>query len=195
MTCGIYALVFEGTDKLYIGQSINIEIRFAVHKRNLTDGEASIKLNKAYNTYGLPSITILTKCSKENLEAWEVYWITEFDSIANGFNAILGSPSLGVQRNTGRSKYTVQDYLKALELYLDLDVSMMDIACLTRVSKRTLQRVIGGFSHVELLAEYPELLAKARYTRDLRRHQNISKAQIGRSHNADGTFCKSNISV
>ena len=39
MTCGIYKLVFNGTAKIYIGQSLNIESRYRDHVYFLNKNE------------------------------------------------------------------------------------------------------------------------------------------------------------
>ena len=51
MTTGIYQLVFKGTDKVYIGQSIDIEHRYKGHISCLQLGKGVSKLQNAYNIY------------------------------------------------------------------------------------------------------------------------------------------------
>lgn len=86
MSCGIYKLNFEGTDKVYIGQSLCIEERFKGHKSKMRRGLASKKLMEAYTLYGFPSLEILCECDESSLNDEENEAIEIFDSVNNGFN-------------------------------------------------------------------------------------------------------------
>ena len=160
MTCGIYALVFEGTDKLYIGQSIRIEVRYAEHKRSMKEGTTSIKLRKAYKDYGVPTLEVLHICIPEDLEAQEVYYTNLFNSIDDGFNTILGSPRYGTLRCVGRSKHGEEAIVSAMTSLLNPLVSIDTVAANSGISKRTLQGVVSGLRHPSILAKYPELLTQ-----------------------------------
>ena len=67
MITGIYALKFIGTNKVYIGQSIDIQKRFLAHIYTLSNNRGSAKLQEAYNTFGKPYVDIILECSKEEL--------------------------------------------------------------------------------------------------------------------------------
>ena len=71
MTCGIYKLNFNNTEKVYIGQSIDIESRFSKHKSALSRGVAAPKLQAAHTLYGIPNLEILTECAISELNSYE----------------------------------------------------------------------------------------------------------------------------
>lgn len=64
MTCGIYLLRFTGLDKVYIGQSLNIEQRYRKHLQFLRnqDTKANYRMKAAYLLYGAPQLEILCEC-------------------------------------------------------------------------------------------------------------------------------------
>lgn len=89
MSCGIYKIENMINGKMYIGQSINIERRWARH-RYATDDFA---IHRAIRKYGIEnfSFSILEECSEKNLDDKEIYWITKYNSlIPNGYNMIEG---------------------------------------------------------------------------------------------------------
>jgi len=87
MTIGIYKLNFKGTDKVYIGQSKNIESRFNSHISALRAGYSTKKLLEAYNSFGTPTIEILCECRIEELNDFENETIEIYNAVDNGFNA------------------------------------------------------------------------------------------------------------
>lgn len=88
MKTGIYLLSFPNTNQVYIGQSVDIEKRFSQHKNAMLKNKSVPKLQKAYDTYGMPRCVILAIGLAEELNTWEAYYIKQFDSITNGFNTI-----------------------------------------------------------------------------------------------------------
>jgi group I intron endonuclease len=86
MKSGIYCLSFEGTDKVYIGKSVNLESRAYSHEWNMKNQKASKKLQDAYNTYGTPIFTVLEYCNEKELYNLEKTYISEFNSVEQGFN-------------------------------------------------------------------------------------------------------------
>lgn len=87
MTVGIYCLRFIGTDKVYIGQSNNIKIRFYQHKYKLENGTGTVKLQEAYHLYGTPMLHILLICTENMLDTYENLIIKHYNSVNNGFNS------------------------------------------------------------------------------------------------------------
>ncbi|MEY8800156.1 GIY-YIG nuclease family protein [Leisingera sp. XS_AS12] len=74
MTTGIYAIVNRTTGDRYVGQSVNIEKRWAEHRRALTSGRASSPaLQEAWNSYGEATFDfrILERCEPEDLDQRE----------------------------------------------------------------------------------------------------------------------------
>lgn len=88
MTCGIYlgAPKSNLTDKVYIGQSIEIEARVLRHNAELLKGRHFPKIQEGYNNYGEFSWEIVKECTETELDFLEEYYIKLFDSVENGFN-------------------------------------------------------------------------------------------------------------
>lgn len=121
MTTGIYLLVFEGVDSVYVGQSKNIEKRYKEHVYSLKIGTSSKKLQVAYTLYGIPSYNILLVCSASELDEEEVSYIKEFDSVDNGFNTIV-YPNSGLSypgEDHPASLYSNEEYLSIMKYIID----------------------------------------------------------------------------
>lgn len=73
MSCGIYKITNKINNHSYIGQSINIENRWAKEKSrafNFNSDEYDKTLSRAFRKYGLNNFTweILEECSKKELD-------------------------------------------------------------------------------------------------------------------------------
>lgn len=88
MSCGIYKTTNTINNKVYIGQSSNIEERWKKH-RYANDNFA---IHKAIRKYGIEnfSFSILEECPKEILNEREVYWTIFYNSLEEGYNMIPG---------------------------------------------------------------------------------------------------------
>lgn len=90
MTCGIYKIKNKINNKIYIGQSINIERRWCEHKSrslNKENKDCNMKIYEAIKTYGLNNfeLSIIEKCEKEELKDREIYWINYYNSMDFNF--------------------------------------------------------------------------------------------------------------
>jgi len=140
MTCGIYLLEFKGTDKVYIGQSIDIENRYQIHISKARRNIHAKKLQKAFNTYGIPSIHILKVCDKSLLDYEEECLISEFNSVTDGFNSCKipggGHELFGQDIN---AKYTNDQIIEAFLLLVNKpELTFLEISKITGVSKDTI---------------------------------------------------------
>lgn len=96
MTQGIYQIVNLINNKIYIGQSKNIERRWAIHKRvnsNPLNESYDYPLYRAFRKYGLDNFNfkILEICNIKELNTKESFYINLFNSfIPNGYNQTLG---------------------------------------------------------------------------------------------------------
>jgi hypothetical protein len=167
MTCGIYKLEFKGLDGVYIGQSINIEIRYISHKYSLKKGTGARKLQEAYNIYGAPSLSILLECTEEELNINEQEAIDIFNSVNNGLNTkevygdkIIRSLS-GV--NHPRSKYSEAQIVEVFFQILQ-GITQQNISIDTGVNIATIREISTGNVHKWLKElfeeEYLEMLGK-----------------------------------
>lgn len=162
MTCGIYKLSFAGTDKVYIGQSVNIEKRFIQHKSDMVGGRASPRMLEAYKLYGLPELEILCTCSSQELSVLEEEAINIFNSVSNGFNTFTSSNEAPILKGAehGNSKFTKEQIVKTAELLTDINMSFADIHKITGVSVATIGSISSLSCHLWLSEEYPNIHAK-----------------------------------
>lgn len=87
---GIYKIINNINNKIYIGSAININDRFLDHKQMLKRNKHhSKKLQNSVNKHGLENFIfeIIEECGKELLIEREQYWIDELDSYNNGYNS------------------------------------------------------------------------------------------------------------
>lgn len=118
MTCGIYlgAPLNGSTDKVYIGQSIDIEGRVKRHLSSLQRDCHIKKIQDGYNAYGEFSWEILKICSEEELDYYEEYYIKLFNAFTNGFNTYENSNSAPILYGIDNGKVTEE----LVQLYQDI---------------------------------------------------------------------------
>ena len=82
MTTGIYRLTFlDGTT--YIGQSVDMEVRFEQHCKNMLKNKASEKMQYAYKHFGLPKQDFLVTCHRDHLDILEAFYINSLRPVLN----------------------------------------------------------------------------------------------------------------
>lgn len=175
MTCGIYCLQFEGTDKVYIGQSVNIEHRYSQHKQTLKNNTANYKLQEAYSLYGKPILKILLQCSSTNLNLYEDIVIQYYDASNTGLNihsSSVEAPTLkGVEH--GRCLYSEQQLLDVLNIVYNCpDISFPEIEKFTKVSRNTISAIAAGNKHLWLKERLPIIYAEVLSNKGRRSRQN-----------------------
>lgn len=158
MVTGIYRLCFNGTNKCYIGQSTDINLRYTIHKTNLRANKSSKKLQDAFNMYGMPILDILIECTEQELNILEAEAIEIFDAVANGFNTIDDNTHRSELKGelAGNAKYT-NDQIEEVFIYLvDNKLTHKEITDITSVSRGTISDISTGTSHKWLQDKYPE---------------------------------------
>lgn len=90
---GIYKITNLINNKIYIGQSTNIQKRWEDHKFYSSKYQTAIQ--QAFKKYGISnfSFEVLEECPKEKLDEREIYWIKFYDSYNNGYNLTKGGMS------------------------------------------------------------------------------------------------------
>jgi hypothetical protein len=179
MTVGIYKLSFNGTDRVYIGQSNNIELRYNIHRTTLNCGKGTKKLQEAYNSFGMPDIEILVECSIEELDANEISAIEIFDSVKNGFN----TREVATHRSNlygdlaGNSKYTNAQIEEVFMYLVDNILTHREIIEITGVSKGVVSDISCGNTHMWLADVYPEKYKKLMELKGTNRRRNKMTAK------------------
>lgn len=165
---GIYKLNFKGTDKVYIGQSKNIESRYIRHLDSFVSNSASQKMIEAYKLYGTPTLEILCECSERELSSLEYEAIGIFNSATNGFNTqhkYNGQYTTAHGDMAGNSKYSNEIYLDILRLLATTNAKVDDIADELKVSRNVVAQIKQLVNHTWLKEVSPEYYSaiKCRY--------------------------------
>lgn len=158
MTCGIYLLRFTGLDKVYIGQSLNIEQRYRKHLQFLRnqDTKANYKMKAAYLLYGVPQLEILCECKQHELNRFEAEAFELYDIAKNGLN-IAKEPDIHLAGTKNpASKYSEEQILSVLQ-QLAIGAQYKDIHSSTSVSISTIRHIANQEAHGYLNDLYPEL--------------------------------------
>lgn len=156
MTIGIYKLSFTGTDKVYIGQSLNIERRFIDHKRKLLQGTHTCKMQGAYSSYGMPAIEIIEECSASSLSTLELDYISKYNSVKAGYNILDNEYPILYGENNGFSSYSNEVYKEILMLLSNKNNSIKYIAEKTGATYEVVKNVASGRCHSWLEDELPD---------------------------------------
>jgi hypothetical protein len=158
MTIGIYKLNFNGTNKVYIGQSTNIRLRYNIHKTSLKNNKSSKKLQEAYLLFGMPTLEILIECDIEELNSLEKEAIAIYDSINNGFNTFDDATHRSILRGelAGNSKYANDLIIEVFNYLVENKLTHREISNITGISRGALADISSGVSHKWLKDLYPE---------------------------------------
>ena len=171
MTIGIYCISFEGTEAVYIGQSVTMEQRFISHLCTMKKGLHHNKyVNEAYTQYGLPTFEILEVCTRLELDEKEKGWIEEFDSCKTGLNIGNGGASGGSGCYGPTSKYNEEQIVTVMDLLgSDTLFNSTQIEEITGVPRSTVRSISRGVAHIWLEEAYPIEYALMRTNQELGR--------------------------
>lgn len=77
---GIYKITCIDNNKVYIGSSSNIKLRWYRHKSNLKNNRSNPNLQQSYNKYGINSLTfeIIEECTVTDLIEREQFYATKY---------------------------------------------------------------------------------------------------------------------
>lgn len=80
---GIYKITNTKNDKVYIGQSVDIDKRVKTHKRNISKIDIDTKFYRALRKYKWDnfSVEVLEECEVTDLDEREKYWIKNIITI------------------------------------------------------------------------------------------------------------------
>jgi group I intron endonuclease len=93
---GIYKIVNKTNNKIYVGQSIDIEERWKQHQWkafNSNELAYNSAIHSAFRKYGLENFyyEVIEECPPEELNEREIYWIEQLQSVVpNGYNILSG---------------------------------------------------------------------------------------------------------
>lgn len=186
MTVGIYKLNFPNTDKVYVGKSKHIEIRFKEHMYTFKDRSMSKKLLSGFLEFGIPTLEILCECTIEELNDLETEAIEIFNSVNNGFNSLASATDMPEPltwgANNGMSKHTNEQIIQVFHILVDTpDKTVKTISKETQVSENTVHQIATATRHSWLKELFPE-----KYNILLASRGKRNKTAINRSAKALG---------
>lgn len=179
MTIGIYSIWWEQEDdKVYIGQSVNIEKRWVYHLWLLANNRHSNnKLQNQYNKLGKPKFSIIETCSIAALLEREIYWTDEFNAVYMGYGIMHPDKSkLGYLG--ANSKYSKLSLLLLYRMLRNPRLSYSDISDITGIHKSTVIQVSRGDKHTWLREKYPSLALKVEAARKLRLSEKYTRTEV-----------------
>lgn len=147
---GIYKITNLINKKSYIGQSVHIHRRWYEHKKSSSHSAISSAIKK----YGEEnfSFEILEKCTIEELNEKEQYWIQYYNTITpNGYNIAEDTQSI-------HTVYKSTDKQMILNIINDIKTSnatFTDIAERYNISKSTISKINNGVIHIQENETYP----------------------------------------
>ena len=114
---GIYGIHNIVNDKWYVGQAQNIQRRNTIEKCNLKNTNKlhrhrdNTHFSAAWKKYGADAFewVVLEKCTVDQLDEREIFWIEQKDSFYNGYNLTGGGKSLRNRKHTEEEKRKIGD--------------------------------------------------------------------------------------
>ncbi len=88
---GIYKITNKVNNKVYVGQALDVDFRFGVHRQKLNSNQhINSHLQAAWNKYGQDNFIfeVIEECPGNKLNERELYWIDYYDAMNNngGYN-------------------------------------------------------------------------------------------------------------
>lgn len=127
---GIYRIYNKSNDKSYVGQALDIDVRWNGHKRELKEGcHHNILLQKDWDKYGENSFEfiVLTECKPIELNVMEKLYIDIYNCTITGYNVAEGNRAISKRYKSEllskdkkevkvESKYIEQDKNKCINI-------------------------------------------------------------------------------
>jgi group I intron endonuclease len=158
MTIGIYKISFKDTDRVYIGQSSNIEARWCSHLSDFRNKRATPKLQQAYDRYGIKKFDIILECCIDELNSAEKEAIEIYNSYVDGFNSLSDAraPILPGEDNPNAAEIN-EKYMEVLRLLVQESPSLTkrEISKISNVSIYVINHIAALESHAWLKERMP----------------------------------------
>lgn len=154
--CGIYKITNIKNNKIYIGQSVNIESRWKKHRTgpfSKNNSQYNSSLYRAIRKYGISNFKfeIIEECPKENLNDREIFWISYYNS---------NNPDIGYNLTSGGNTATVttltlQQVKEIQNLLLNTKLSQENIGKQFGVDQRSISYINTGITWLNSNLSYP----------------------------------------
>lgn len=181
MSIGIYKITNLINNKVYIGQSVNIEKRWYDEKRRAFiehEQEYDYPRSRAFRKYGLENFKfeILEHCQIHELNEKEIYYIKFYNSlIPNGYNVSPGGS------NSSGIKLDIAKVEEITELLQNTILTNKELSLLFNVSENTICGINTGYYWKREDINYPIRKQK-------RKIINICK-QCGTTISVNAEYC------
>lgn len=156
--CGIYIIKNKINNKVYIGQSVNIKVRWWAHLQAATnplDQSHHTEIHQVMSKLGIENfyMEVLEECEYDKLSEREIYWINYYDSYNNGYNMTLGGEANKGETN-GRALLT-EEMVKEIRLAYNNHIPFREVyqKYKNTISKRGLQKVWRGENWTHVMME------------------------------------------
>lgn len=154
---GIYKVINQINNKIYVGQSQHIEKRWNRHRNgpfNPNDEQYNCPLYRAIRKYGLDnfSFEIIEECLVEQLNEKEKYWIAYYKSFDSdrGYNLTSGG-----RDGVTYSKLTKEKVMQIIELLQSSSLSQEQIGKQFNISQREVSGINKGENWTQTDINYP----------------------------------------
>ena len=144
---GIYKITNTVNGKCYVGQSRDIEARWAKHL-SAYKSSPEWELYRAFKKYGIAafSFEVVEECTIEELNEREIYWIAQYDSFNNGYNMTLGGEACNGTNDKAVYQYDlsgqfIKEYKSAHDAARENNIQFTNICKVCRGERKT----AGGF--------------------------------------------------
>lgn len=152
----IYLITNKINNRVYIGQTKrNIEQRWKEHLRHCELNNGQI-LGKAILKYGIDNFMIqeLEQCDDTKLDEREKFWIKEYNSYYNGYNATYG----------GSSNFIMTNRINEVKELWDNGLGQKAIVEKTKLNVETVHNYLmkSGISKKDIRERQKELIKKSK---------------------------------
>lgn len=194
----IYIIKNRINNKVYIGQTVNPEQRWAQYKSATKKKPEAQLITKAMNKYGFQNfwMEILEK-NVSNYDEREQYWIKQFDCIApNGYNLAEGGQSSGHGIYSCSAKIkSEEDLMQLVEEIIVSEKSLKQLAQEYEISYGIINEINQGHSYYNPDLKYP-LRESNKYSEEkikqityaLKYELDKSLKKISEEYNCDSSF-------
>lgn len=144
---GIYKIT-NPKNKIYIGQSCDIEKRFKLHINSINNlNDTKTKLQKSFIKYGIENhiFEIIEECLIDNLNKRELYYQKEYNCVLNGLNGVFVSEKCNYNRN---------NYQNLTKKLIHLDEKTIELLTIKAIKERTTFKVMAQKVLTKLAKDY-----------------------------------------
>lgn len=193
MISGIYKITNKINNKVYIGQSVNIEERWDYHKA-VCHWDNQSALYRAFKKYGIKNFDfqVIEKVPpiKEQLNEREIYWIKYYDACKNGYNLTKGGNSFSLRYTVVTPQQVIDIRTRKLNFESPKKV-YEDYQNL--ISWATFNKIWNGALHADVMPEvYQDTEKLKMIERILKQRMNLEKSPLTIDIILDIRQCKIN---